>query len=73
MKMPFFWSRTSLVVSSDFFSEKHKCTGSTIDTQMFLETLFKFYQQSQDITTFVDIYIQWKLQTDVRAFFSAVR
>ena len=74
MKMAFFSSRTSLVVSNDFFSEKYKYALRTADTQLFAETLFEFYQQSQNMTTSVGIYIRWKLQTDVvRAVFSTVR
>ena len=72
MKMAFFrlelrwWSVT-------IFSEKYKYAESTVDTQMFPETLFEFYHHSQNMTTSADIYIKWKLQTDVRAVFSTVR
>ena len=55
------------------FSEKYEYAESTVDTQMFPETLFEFYQQSQNMTTSLDIYMQWKSQTDVRAVFSTVR
>ena len=57
MKMVFFSSRSSLVVSDEFFSEKHQCAESTVDTQMFPQTLFEFYHQSQNMTTSVDIYV----------------
>ena len=55
------------------FSEKYKYPESTVDTQMFPETLFEFYQRSQNMTTSVDIYLQCKLQTNDRAVFSTVR
>ena len=55
------------------FSEKYKYPESTVDTKMFPETLFEFYQRSQNMTTSVDIYLQCKLQTNVRAVFSTVR
>ena len=50
MEMTFFSSWTSLVVSNDF-SEKYEYAESTVDMQMFSETLFKSYQQSQNMTT----------------------
>ena len=40
---------------------------------MFPETLYEFNQQLQNMTTSVDIYLQWKLQTDVRAVSCIVR